>query len=373
MSRRRRAVRAPTFRHEPPRARAAHAIGSVYLDGPRVSLRRWLIVLLSFAATTGITAYILWTGLSKPGPHPTLPLWAHVAALAVVMLEIGTRSVKLHWSAAALHIPLKFSTSLRVCLGGDFAASITPARSGAEPARFLVLAEDGIAPAPSILILFTELLLETWSLVVLCAVFLYVFRSEGTVLGLMTAMIGGYAVLVLATGAAAFVLARTHAKGPPPRWATAVALHAGRWRAIQRALRSLRSNISGLRHASIPPMVAAFFASLVHVGLRLAVLPVVALALDPGLSLSSLVLWPLVFLYGGAVAPAPGGGAVEFGFQYAYSGTMSPAVLGGALLWWRFYSFYLYILLGGLSVGGTVLKSLRTQRHGRLHERAARH
>lgn len=121
-------------------------------------------------------------------------------------------------------------------------------------------------------------------------------------------------------------------------------------------------------------MVAAFFASLVHVGLRLAVLPVVALALDPGLSLSSLVLWPLVFLYGGAVAPAPGGGgAVEFGFQYAYSGTMSPAVLGGALLWWRFYSFYLYILLGGLSVGGTVLKSLRTQRHGRLHERAARH
>ena len=45
-----------------------------------------------------------------------------------------------HWSAAALRIPLKFGTSLRVCLGGDFAASITPARSGAEPARFLVLA-----------------------------------------------------------------------------------------------------------------------------------------------------------------------------------------------------------------------------------------
>jgi uncharacterized membrane protein YbhN (UPF0104 family) len=119
-------------------------------------------------------------------------------------------------------------------------------------------------------------------------------------------------------------------------------------------------------------MIGAFVASLVHVALRLAVLPVIALALDPKLSFGSLVLWPLVFLYGGAVAPAPGGGgAVEFGFQFAYSDIMSPAVLGGALLWWRFYTFYLYVLLGGLSVGGTVLKALRTQRHGRLHERAA--
>jgi len=45
-------------------------------------------------------------------------------------------------------------------------------------------------------------------------------------------------------------------------------------------------------------------------------------------------------------------------------------VLGGALLWGRFYTFYLYVLLGGISVGGTVLKALRAQRHGRLHTRA---
>ena len=338
-----------------------------------MSLRRWLLVLLSFGATTGITAYILWQGFSKPGPHPTLPLWAHGAAFAVVLLEIGTRSIKLHWSAAALHIPLRFMTSLRVCLGGDFAASITPARSGAEPARFLVLAEDGIAPAPSLLILFAELLLETWSLVVLCAVFLFLFRDAGNVLGLMTGMIGGYALLVLAAGTVAYALSRSHANGPPPGWARSLGLHAGRWRAVQRALRSLRTNLAGLRHASLPPMLGAFLASLVHVGLRLAVLPIIALALDPSFYLSSLVLWPLVFLYGGAIAPAPGGGgAVEFGFQYAYADTMSPAVLGGALLWWRFYTFYLYVLLGGLSVGGTVLKALRTQRHGRLHARASK-
>jgi glycosyltransferase 2 family protein len=34
-------------------------------------------------------------------------------------------------------------------------------------------------------------------------------------------------------------------------------------------------------------------------------------------------------------------------------------VFGAALLWWRFYTFYVYILLGGLAAGRTVLRALR--------------
>jgi uncharacterized protein (TIRG00374 family) len=337
-----------------------------------LSARRWIILIISFSLTIGITAYTLRAGFAAPGEHPTLPLWAHLAAFAAVILEIATRAFKIQWGAASLRIPLRFSTALRVCLGGDFGASITPARSGAEPARFLVLAEDGIPPAPSLLILFAELLLETWSLVLLCVVFIFLYRDEGGVLGVMSVMVGAYAVLVLGAGALAYKLAETQSRGPPPRWATAIGLHAGRWRTVQRAMRALRVNLAALRHARIGPMVGAFVASLVHVGLRLAVLPIIALALDPTLPLSSLVLWPLVFLYGGAIAPAPGGGgAVEFGFGAAFQNMMSPAVLGGALLWWRFYTFYLYVLLGGLSVGGTVIKALRSQQHGRLHTRVA--
>ena len=337
-----------------------------------MSLRRWLILIVSFSVTIGITAYVLRAGFASPGPHPSLPLWAHGLALLAVFLEIGTRAVKIHWSGAALRIPLRFGTSLRVCLGGDFAASITPARSGAEPARFLVLAEDGVPPAPSLLILFAELLLETWSLILICVVFLFLFRNEGGALGVMAIMIGAYAVIVIGAGAVAYRMAQSHTRGPPPRWAPRIGLHAGRWRAVQRALRALRTNLAALRHARIGPAVAAFIASLLHVSLRLAVLPVIALALDPGLPISSLLIWPLVLLYGGAVAPAPGGGgAVEFAFGAAFSQMMTPSVLAGSLLWWRFYTFYLYVVLGGLSVGGTVIKALRPKPRGRLHERAA--
>jgi uncharacterized protein (TIRG00374 family) len=325
-------------------------------------VRRWLLVAASFAATLGISGYILWSGWAKSGAPPPIPLATHLLALTAVAAEILTRTIKIQWSGAALRIPLRFATALRVCLGGDFGASITPSRSGAEPARFLVLAEAGVAPAGSILILFTELFLEMTSLCLLCAILAAAFSGSGQVVSLMTAMIGGYAAIVLGIGAFGYFLAHRNAHGPPPDWARAVGLHAGRWRVIQRALRSLRSSIAALKDARLMPMAGAFFASMLHVSLRLAVLPIIALAMNPSLPLAKLVLWPLVFLYGGAVAPAPGGGgAVEFGFKFAFASVMTPSVLGGALIWWRFYTFYLYVILGALAAGSTVRRALREE------------
>jgi uncharacterized protein (TIRG00374 family) len=327
-----------------------------------VNARRWLLVAVSFAATLGISGYILWSGWVRSGAPPAIPVSAHALALAAVFAEILTRTIKLQWSASALRIPLRFTAAVRVCLGGDFAASITPARTGAEPARFLVLAEAGVAPAGTLLILFTELFLEMTSLCLLCGILATAFSGSGQVVSLMTAMIGGYAAIVLSVGGFGWFLAHRNAHGPPPDWARSVGLHAGRWRVIQRALRSLRSGIVALKHARVMPMTGAFFASMLHVSLRLAVLPIIALAMNPSLPLAKLVLWPLVFLYGGAVAPAPGGGgAVEFGFKFAFSGVMTPSVLGGALVWWRFYTFYLYIVLGALAAGSTVLRALREE------------
>ena len=333
-----------------------------------MSVRRWLLVVVSFAATLGVSGWILWSGWASEGAPPAIPLAAHALALGAVLAEILTRTVKIQWSAAALRIPLRFWTSLRVCLGGDFGASITPARSGAEPARFVVLAEAGVRSADALLILFTELFLEMTSLGVLCAVLAVVFGGSGMVVRLMTGMIGGYAAFVLSVGAVGYLLAHRNSHGPPPAWAVAFGLHAGRWRGIQRSLRSLRVSIGALRHARLRPMAGAFLSSMVHVLLRLAVLPIIALAMAPALPLAKLVLWPLVFLYGGAVAPAPGGGgAVEYAFKLAFTGVMTPAVLGGALVWWRFYTFYLYVVLGALAAGGTALRALRQPAHGRLH------
>jgi uncharacterized membrane protein YbhN (UPF0104 family) len=328
-----------------------------------VNLRRWAFVVLSFGVAIGVTAWLVITGGARgASAPPPIPLRAHLLALAAVFAEVTTRAFKIQWSAAALRVRLGLRTSLRVCLGGDFAASITPARSGAEPARFFVLADAGVPAAQTLLLLFTELFLEMSSLGVLALVLGLVFRGSGTIVTLMVSMVGGYAAVVLSAGAIGYLLAHRNAHGPPPAWARAVGLHVGRWRRIQLALRALRASIGGLRGARLFPMTLAFGASMLHVSLRLAVLPVIVLAMSPGTPLAKLVLWPLIFLYGGAVAPAPGGGGVvEYGFNLAFADVLSPAVLGTALVWWRFYTFYLYVLLGSLAAGGLVLAALRRE------------
>jgi uncharacterized protein (TIRG00374 family) len=320
---------------------------------------RWLLTALSFAATIGVSLYMI-VGWSQQGSSLALPPRAHLLALLAVTVEVLARALKIRWSARAAGIRLPFSTALRTCLGGDFGAAITPARSGAEPARFFVLAESGLVSSSVLVILYAELFLEVFSLAVVVAAVAVVFRHAGAVVLTLTGLVGTYAAVILGIGALALFLSRRNANGPPPRWARRLRLHAGRWRTIQRALRKLRATIDSVEHVNSKPAIAAFLASVVHVGIRLTVLPALVLTSVGSAPLAPLALWPLGFLYGAAVVPAPGGGgAVEVAFRAALGGTIPLSLFAAALVWWRFYTFYIYILLGAVAAGSTVLRAVR--------------
>src|SRR5207237_1161876 len=137
-----------------------------------------------------------------------------------------------------------------------------------------------------------------------------------------------------------------------------------RWRVIERWLASVRKTVDALRNIDLKWAAAAFVASVVHVSVRLVVLPAIVYGSGGTAPLAPLALWPLGFLYGVAVVPAPGGGgAVELAFSAALRGVIGPKLFAPALLWWRFYTFYIYILLGGLAAGRTAMRALR-QRNG---------
>jgi glycosyltransferase 2 family protein len=328
-----------------------------------VSFRRWLIVLLSFAAALGVSAYIARSAVPEGDIPLRLAWWAHAVALAGMAGEIGLRALKVSLSGRALGVPFGFVTALRMSLGGDFGAAITPSRSGAEPARFLVLAEAGCTPAGILLVLFTELVLETISLVLIALLVLGVFGFEGRAPASIAGLVGGYAATVLAVGAGGYLLARHAANGPPPAWARALRLNPSRWRTVQRALRSLRDGVTGLRHANLALMTGSLAASVGHILARLAILPAIVVGLGVPLAnvdVARLVTWPIVLLYGGAAAPAPaGGGLIEMAFRGALGATIPDAIFGATLLWWRVYTFYGYIPLGALAAGATVLRAVR--------------
>ena len=326
-----------------------------------MSRRRWLVVLLSFVAMIGISIWIVRSGIDPDQIKVKVPLWAHALALLAVATEVLTRALKIGWSAQALRIPLPYGLSVRTCLGGDFGAAITPSRSGAEPARFLILAEGGLRPSDVLMILFMELFLEMLSLVVIAIGLALGFPHAGPVMGTIVTMIGGYAAVILGVGAFGAALARRNANGPPPAWARRIGLHAARWRRIQLQLRQLRVSIAYLRHARPGMMALSLLASIVHVCTRLALLPLIVYSLGAtNADLSRLILWPLAFLYGGAVVPLPGGGGViEVAFRQLFHRMIAPNVLASSLVWWRFYTLYLYIILGAIAAGATVLRALR--------------
>jgi hypothetical protein len=119
-------------------------------------------------------------------------------------------------------------------------------------------------------------------------------------------------------------------------------------------------------------MVVAVLASVVHIVARMMVLPALVwgaggLAGATTQSIAPLLLWPLALNYGAVVAPVPGGGgAVEALFAATLAGSIPATLFGASLIWWRVYTFYIYVVLGGLAAGRTALRALRAR--GRRHE-----
>lgn len=321
--------------------------------------KRWLFTALSFAAVIGTSIYFIarWWG---EGTSINLPLSAHLLAIAAVLMEIVSRAWKISWSAKALRLKLSFMTSLRTCLAGDFGASVTPARSGAEPARFLVLAEAGIPASDAFVVLYAELFLEMLSLATVVAVCAVIFRGAGMVLGALVGVVAGYSAFVLGIAALAVMLSRRPPRSAPPGWARLFFLNERRWHVVERWLAQVRTTVLAMRNLDKKWAIASYLASVVHVSVRLAVLPAIVYGSGGSAPLAPLALWPLGFLYGAAVIPAPGGGgAVELAFSAALKDVIGGRLFSPALLWWRFYTFYIYIILGALAAGRTAIRALK--------------
>lgn len=325
-----------------------------------MSPARWILAIVSFAAAIGVSLYIVLTSWPQAHHTVTVPVWAHAVLLGVALLELGARGVKIALSAASLRIPMTMGTALRASAGGDFGAAITPARTGAEPARYLIMNEAGMPSASIILVIFAELFLEMLSLALIALAMFLVFRGSGAMITGMVGLVAMYATFVLGTGAIGFVLARRNASGPPPVWATRIGLHAGRWRAVQRSLRQLRAGIEGLRHMRFGLALCALGASVLHVMLRLAILPLIVYSFGVRVPVAPLILWPIALTYGSVVAPVPaGGGFIEVAFKATLGKYIPASIFGASLIWWRFYTFYLFIILGAIAAGGTVMRALR--------------
>lgn len=323
-------------------------------------MKRWVLTALSFAVVIAVSVYAVRSGAPE-ALSLAIPPVAHLLAFLGFAAEVAARSFKLTWSARAVGTSLPLMTSLRTSLGGDFGAAITPARMGAEPARFLILAEAGIAASDAMVILYAELFLEMISLAVVVAAIALLFEASSTGFVAMIGVVGGYAAFVVILGAVGVILARRNLGQEPAPWARRLRLHGSRWELMQRWFGRVRTTVDAFKRMHLGWASLSLAASITHVAVRFTILPAIVYAsTTAAVPLDPLVIWPLGIIYGAGVVPAPGGGgAVELAFRAALGGTIPAAVFGAALVWWRFYTFYIYIALGAIVAGGTALRAVR--------------
>ncbi|MBK5188038.1 MAG: flippase-like domain-containing protein [Gemmatimonadaceae bacterium] len=327
-----------------------------------MSAKRWIFAIASFVAAIGVSLYIVISSWPKQHAAVSMDFGPHMVLLCIALSELLARGAKVWLSAIAMRIPMSYRLALRASAGGDFGAAITPNKSGAEPARYLIMTKGGLHPAQILLVIYAELFLEMISLALVAVALFLLFRNAGSTLIGVVGAVGLYALFVLGTGAIGWSLSKKYGTtGPAPTWARRFKLHGARWRTVQHALATLRTAISGIRHMRLGVTALALLASILHIGLRIAILPAIVYSLgETHVPLAPLVLWPVALMWGSAVAPLPGGGgAIEVGFKAALGHAIPARIFGAALIWWRFYTFYLFILLGALAAGGTVLRALR--------------
>jgi glycosyltransferase 2 family protein len=323
-------------------------------------VKRWLFTALSFAAVIGVSVYAVRSG-APHGVDLAIPFQAHLLAFTAFAVEVAARSLKLTWSAKAVRTRLPFTTAVRTSLGGDFGASITPARMGAEPARFLILAEAGVPAAAAMVILYAELFFEMISLAIVVVLVAFLFPASGSAFLAMIGVVGGYAAFVIGLGVVGVVLARRNVGDEPPGWARRIRMHGKRWEIVQRWFVRVRATVDAFKTMRYGWGALSLLASVVHVAVRFTILPVLVYSMtDTPVPLAPRVVWPLGIIYGAGVVPAPGGGgAVELAFRAALGRVIPPDLFAPSLVWWRFYTFYVYIALGALVAGNTALRAVR--------------
>ena len=258
----------------------------------------------------------------------------HVACLALVVLDFVARTWRTQLFLGRLGHRLPFREVLVQSAFGETASSLTPLRAGGEPARIWAMARQGVPARVGLVAVGIELV-ATSAVIVLTAV----------VLGITVAP-DWWA----ATGPG---LIRAAARSWP--WLAGIAaLTLVAWLAVRRLRPDLLHAVAGelaaarghLRDVPGWVYVANVPVTLLNIGARVAILPVLAQTLDHPPPLAATVVGSFALLYAQAVIPTPAGaGAVELGFLGGAAGNLGVAE-AELLVVWRLYTTVLGTVLG---------------------------
>jgi uncharacterized membrane protein YbhN (UPF0104 family) len=259
---------------------------------------------------------------------------AHLICVGLVAADLLARAWRIQWIIQGLGYPLSLKDAFILNAFGDAACALTPLRIGGEPARLAGMLRSRV-PATAAFV------------------------------GISLEVLAAWPVIIIAAGWLAWQYAPAWWSSVGPRLETA-AEDAWPWVAgvflisvlAWRYARSVSSPVA--RHLRRPvkralvywrrmpwwPLVASLPLSLINLGTRVAILPVLALTLPDPPAMGPMLVGSFALLYSQLLLPTPSGaGAVELGFLGGAAGDLGEHQ-GWLLLAWRWYTNGVGVVLG---------------------------
>ena len=259
---------------------------------------------------------------------------AHLLCVGLVAADFVARALRIRWILAGLGSRITFRDAVTLNAFGDAACAVTPLRIGGEPARLGGMLRAGVS-APAAFVAISVEVLAAWPVILIAA---------ATLLGVAGAEWWTVAGPRLAAGAArAWPWLVLLAVASAAAWRLAGRLHTSLRRLVERPLKRARVY---WRRMPVWPLVASIPCTLVDLGTRVAILPVLAQALPAPPPAGPLWLGSFALLYIQLLLPTPSGaGAVELGFLGGAAGELGGHE-GSLLVAWRIYTSGAGLLLG---------------------------
>jgi len=282
-------------------------------------------------------------------------LWLAIAAIVASWL----------FSALAFTIltnvikkPLGLAASGRVYLGGSFFGFITPFGSGLIPAQIYILTREGLSPGQATAITGSRATISSWLFVALGLIIFIVFRSslpEAAKAGLLGIAI---AATIWSLVTLFFIKEPEKAKNIiekifSNRFITnrisEIHLTSAKGK-LNKEIEFLSSNLKdlfSLRNA--PAILAVFMIEILAWFALFAVLPLVMIGFGVEGNLSQLIFRIFLLFSVAPFSPTPGGsGVVEAAFAGLLFDLVPRSLIGLIVIVWRFLTYYLTLIAGGL-------------------------
>ncbi|MBK6779567.1 MAG: flippase-like domain-containing protein [Gemmatimonadetes bacterium] len=261
------------------------------------------------------------------------PLAAHGTCLALVLLDLAARAVRIRACTRAVGHAVTPRQALQLNAWGDAAAGLTPMRVGGEAARLAGLLRAGVPAAQAFLAVGIEVVLAYPVVFAFGGILLWRYAPDwwsqaGPELrGRLSSgwpWVAFVGLLSVAAGAVAWRWRRVPFREP------------------ERGAHRLRA---GRARLPWPLLLVCLPTSLINVAARTLVLPVLAATLPAPPPLGVLLVGSFVLLYSQLLLPTPAGaGAVDLALLGGAAGQLSGGVT--LLLAWRFYTVGIGVLLG---------------------------